>query len=88
MNASTVVRSADGTPKLTPKEKDHWSEEDHRLVDLDTKLQNMILYSVPESLRPTLVLLDNSKLMWEELMTQLRYQGNLCQKKSCFKQEI
>jgi gag-polypeptide of LTR copia-type/Zinc knuckle len=72
-SVSSVVLNADGTQRQTPKVRDHWSEEDHRLVDLDTKLQNMILAAVPASVIPTLVLFESSKSMWEELLTQ--YEG-------------
>ena len=35
------------------KREEHWSEEDKRLVNLDTILKNMILGAVPETLIPT-----------------------------------
>ena len=40
----------DPTGRRGAKEKleDHWSDEDRRLVDLDTRLKNMILGAVPE----------------------------------------
>ena len=71
-NVSPVI-NADGSTRFRAKEKDHWSEEDHRLVDLDNKLQNMILAAIPPSLVPTLVLFENAKSMWGELVTQ--YEG-------------
>lgn len=71
-NISPVI-NPDGSTRFRAKEKDHWSEEDHRLVDLDNKLQNMILAAIPPSLVPTLVLFENAKSMWEELVTQ--YEG-------------
>ena len=43
MNVSSVVLNPDGSPRSRIKHRDQWSEEDHRLADLDTKLQNMIL---------------------------------------------
>ena len=73
MSVSTVVLNPDGSARSRIKHRDQWSEEDHRLVDLDTKLQNMILAAIPASLIPTLVLFDDAKSMWEELLTQ--YEG-------------
>ena len=52
------------------KAEDHWSDEDRRLVDLDTRLKNMILGAVPEDLIPTLVLFPSAKCMWDELILQ------------------
>jgi hypothetical protein len=52
------------------KSEDHWSDEDRRLVDLDTRLKNMILAAVPEDLIPTLVLFPSAKSMWDELVLQ------------------
>ena len=63
----------DGTQRYKAKELDHYSEEDHRMADLDNKLQNMILAAIPASLVPTLVLFNTAKTMWEELLTQ--YEG-------------
>ena len=59
-----------GSRRGREKIEEHWSEEERRLVDLDTKLKNMILSSVPESLIPTLVLFPSAKTMWEELLIQ------------------
>ena len=52
------------------KRKEHWSEEEGRLVNLDTLLKNMILGSVLETLVPTLVLHPSAKTMWDELVNQ------------------
>jgi len=71
-NVSPVI-NPDGSTRWTLKERDHWSEEDYRMADLDNKLQNMILTAIPPSLIPTLVLFENAKTMWEELVTQ--YEG-------------
>ena len=70
---TSVALNPDGSQRRTTKPEDQWSEEDRRLVDLDTKLKNMILSAIPESLIPSLVLFPSAKSMWEELLTQ--YEG-------------
>ena len=67
---TSVALNTDGSPRRTPKPQDQWSEEDRRLVDLDTKLMNMIISAIPPTLVPTLILFKNAKTMWDELLTQ------------------
>ena len=67
---TSVALSLDGSPRRTEKPKDQWSEEDRRLVDLDSKLCCMIISAIPETLVPTMVLFESAKQMWEELLTQ------------------
>ena len=55
------------------KREEHWSEEERRLVNIDTTLKVMILGAVPEALIPTLVLYPSAKSMWDELVNQ--YEG-------------
>ena len=70
MTPVSPVLDPTGSRRGREKTEDHWSEEERRLVDLDTKLKNMILSAVPESLIPILVLFPSAKTMWEELLIQ------------------
>ena len=70
MSPLSPILDPTGSRRGREKHEDHWSEEERRLVDLDTKLKNMILSAVPESLIPTLVLFPSAKTMWEELLIQ------------------
>ena len=67
---TSVALNLDGSQRRTPKPQDQWSEEDRRLVDLDTKLRTMIIGAIPDSIVPTLILFQDAKTMWEELLTQ------------------
>ena len=67
---TTVALNLDGQPRRTLKPQDQWSEEDRRLVDLDTKLMNMIISAIPSFLVPTLILFKIAQKMWKELLTQ------------------
>ena len=66
-----LTEGTDTTPattKTTDKPFEQWSEEDRRLVQLDAKLRNMVLASVPKMLVPTLVPHLTTKSMFDQLV--------------------
>jgi len=68
---NSVILNPDGSQRAPiAKHEDQWTSEERRLVELDTKLQNMIISSIPPIHVPTLVLLPNAKSMWDELVLQ------------------
>ena len=69
-----VVATATGAPgisKITPKVRDQWLGEDRRLIHLDTRLQNLVLASVPERMVTTLLKYKTTKVMWDRLVSQM-----------------
>ena len=70
---TVLTEATDTTPattKTTAKPFEQWSEEDRRLVQLDAKLRNMVLASVPKILVPTLVPHLTTKSMFDQLVDQ------------------
>ena len=70
---TVLTEATDTTPattKTTAKPFEQWSEEDRRLVQLDAKLRNMVLASVPKMLVPILVPHLTTKSMFDQLVDQ------------------
>ena len=69
--AVATATGAPGTSKITPKVRDQLSDEDRRLVHLDTRLQNLVLASVPERMVTALLKYRTTKAMWDGLVSQM-----------------